>query len=192
MDAIADRAAALPLADLLAAAVLLAGIAAGLLRGLGRLFGSLLWTLLALWLGTLLAPILLGWMPNTAGAGDPRTLVDTFGVLSALVLVLPVVARVLGGSGTGGPREEAVRTHRVFGAVAGFAVACLLVTLALPFALRVDDLAARSLDARVPRLAAGLAGTLGPLFPEAFRAELDGLARGPDTNAPAGAPADAR
>ncbi|MCB9899579.1 MAG: CvpA family protein [Planctomycetes bacterium] len=183
MDRLAERAAALPLADLLTLAVLLAGAAWGIVRGLGRSFGSLLWTLLGLWLASVLAPILLGWMPNTDGVERPSTLVDTYGVLAALVLVLPLVARLLGGTGGGKKRAEDAGSHRAFGALTGFGSACLLVTLALPFAWRLDTLAARSAGARAPRAAAHVADALALLYPDAFREALHTLAADVDMDA---------
>lgn len=169
MEAARTWAASIPLADLLALAGLLACVAWGLLRGLGRAFGGLLWTLLALGLGAFLAPMILAWMPNTTGTDDPRTLMDTYGVLTGLILVLPLVARLLGG---GDKASTAPVGHRALGAVAGVATCALLVTLALPFAWRLEALAVRSAEARAPGPASVVAETLSALFPAAFRDEL--------------------
>ena len=180
MDGVRDMTSGVPAIVLVSAGLLILGLLWGLLRGLAPLFGSLLWVLLALGLGTTLAPVVLAQMPNTPLDHEGAAALDAFGVLAGVVLLLPVLARLLGsGAGKRKPPKDRAAAQRVFGAVTGLAVATLITTLVMPFALRLPTLADNDRQARAPTLAEGLAESLGLLYPAevgaSLRGELDTL-----------------
>jgi len=181
MDGARDMIQGLPAIDLVAVGLLLAGVLWGLLRGLARSFAGLLWVLLALGLGTTLAPVLLEHMPNTRVEHAGRATLNAFAALAGVLLLLPVLARVLG-SGAGKAKQPAARPtgQRLLGGVAGLAVAALLATLLMPFALRLPTLAARVEDAHAPAVAERLAGSLALVYPAELGASLRGELDGPE------------
>ena len=165
----------LPLLDWLALLACLAGALLGARSGLPRAFALLLWTLAALWLSRHLASHVAGWMPNSVDPADPqaagRIERPAFALLVAVVLAVPLVGRLIGGSGgkkKAGPEGQ----HKGFGAVAGLAVAVLLVTLALPFVRGVRWLGAGWERAAAPACASAVAEHAAWLYPPALREVL--------------------
>ncbi|HTE04677.1 MAG TPA: CvpA family protein [Planctomycetota bacterium] len=168
----------LPLVDWLALVFVLLGVVAGAMSGLPRAFGMLLWMLAALWLAHHLSAQVVSWMPNTAPAGDPSATLTAYGVITALVLALPVLGRVFGGSG-GKKKAAGQPQHKPFGALVGLLVACLFVTLLLPFARRVSFLERGWQQARAPALGSAVAEHATYLFPEAHREAIRPTRLGP-------------
>ena len=175
MDPLNSGEFALPLLDWIVIAVLLAGLVGGALAGLARSFGMLLWMVAALWLGHHLSGHVVDWMPNTADPADPVATANlrqlAFGVIAALVLLIPVLARVVGGA-AGKKKEGEAAQHKPFGALVGLVVATLFVTLALPFADRLGPLQESYTRANAPDMAAEFADNLTYLFPPAHRQAL--------------------
>jgi len=166
----------LPLLDWLALLLCLAGALLGARSGLPRAFALLLWTLAALWLARHLSAHVAGWLPNSVDPADPdaagRLERPAFALLVAAVLAVPVVGRLLGGAG--GKKRKAGKEgqHRGFGAVAGLAVAVLLVVSVLPFARGVGWLEAQWTRAAAPAAASAVAENAAWLYPPALRAAL--------------------
>ncbi len=165
----------LPLLDWLALLACLAGGLLGARSGLPRAFALLLWTLAALWLARHLSAHVAGWMPNSVDSADPQAAASleraAFALLVAVVLAVPVVGRLVGGSG-GKKKSGPEGQHKGFGAVAGLAIAVLLVTLALPFARGVRWLGAGWERAAAPACASAVAENLAWLYPPALREAL--------------------
>jgi len=161
----------LPVVDWFAIAVVIAGLALCAASGLARAFGMLLWMLAALWLGLHLSAHVVSWLPNTAEPGDPGPRRTAFALLATLVLLLPIIARVLGGSG-GKKKAGAEPQHKPFGALVGLLVAVLFLTLLLPFVRDLPWLREHWGQARSPALADGIAANMAYLYPEAHREGL--------------------
>ncbi len=161
----------LPIFDWLAVLVLLAGLAFGALSGLARTFGMLLWLLAALWLGAQLAAQFVEWMPNSAKADDPAAVLTAYGLIAAVVLLLPVVARIIGGA-AGKKKQGAEVRHKAFGAVTGLLVATLVLTWTAPWVHRFDVLARGWPNGHAPRAALQVADHATYLFPAAHREAL--------------------
>ena len=81
--------------DIIAIILIVMGVVMGALRGLGPVFGMLLWLMVSLWLGKVLTPVILGWMPNSPADGTSQ--LTTFGLVAGVLLILPSLARLLGG-----------------------------------------------------------------------------------------------
>ncbi len=160
-----------PLIDLLGAAFLLAGALGGMLRGLGPVFGRLLWAVMSLWLATTLSPVLLQWMPNTATSDAPASVLSTYGLMAALLLILPVLARLLGGSG-GRKRTPPDARDKPFGALVGVSWAALVLVLMLPFGARLPVLDEGFPTAHLPRAGAQLAEWLPWFYPAEHHAAI--------------------
>ena len=160
-----------PLIDWIALAALLAGLACGAMSGLARSFGMLLWLLAALWLGTHLAAQFVSWMPNSAKANDPAAVLTAFGLIAAVVVLLPILARIIGGAG-GKKKEGGEAKHKASGALVGLLAGTLLFCWAAPFAYRYEFLAKGWKDGRAPRAASAIADNVTYLFPEAHREAL--------------------
>ncbi len=161
----------LPIVDWLALAIVLLGVAAGAMAGLARAFGMLLWMLAALWLAHHLSAQVVSWMPNTAEPGDPSATLTAYGIITALVLTLPLIGRLIGGS-AGKKKATGEPQHKPFGALVGLFIACLFATLLLPYVRDLPYVANGYDEARAPALASGLADNMTYLFPEAHRAAL--------------------
>jgi len=161
----------LPIVDWFALGVVLVGVTAGTLAGLVRAFGMLLWMLAALWLAFHLSAQVVSWLPNTAEPGDPTVRLTAFGIITALVLTLPVLGRVLGGSG-GKKKVTDAPQHKPFGALVGLFIACLFVTLMLPFVRGLPYLGEHWEQAHAPALAGGLAENMAYLYPAEHREAL--------------------
>ena len=167
----------LPPIDWVVLLLLAAGTLLGSLAGLSRSFGLLLWTLAALWLGDHLSARVVDWMPNAVDPADPgsrdRVQLAACALIALLVLALPVAGRLVGGA-SGRKKSDAASTHKPFGALVGLVVTVLLITLLLPFARRLHWLRDDWALAHAPRAAAGVAGGVAWLYPEAQRAALRG------------------
>ncbi len=161
----------LPIVDWFAIAAVLIGLTAGALAGLARAFSMLLWMLAALWLANHLSAQVVSWLPNSAEPGDPTLRLTAFGVITALVLTLPVLGRVLGGAG-GKKKATGEPQHKPFGALIGLFIACLFVTLMLPFVRELPYLGEHWDEARAPALAGGLADNMTYLYPIEHRETL--------------------
>ena len=165
----------LPWLDWLSLLACLAGAFLGAAAGLPRAFGLLLWTLAALWLGHHLSAHVVDWMPNAVDPADPASReavqLPAFLVIAALVLLLPLAGRILGGA-SGKKRAGAKGQHKPFGALTGLVVAVLLVVLLLPFTRRLPWLGAGWERAAAPACAAVVADNAAWLFPEAHRNAL--------------------
>ncbi|MGQ0552888.1 MAG: CvpA family protein [Planctomycetota bacterium] len=187
LQSLEESASALALVDWLALGGLALGLVFGAIAGLGRSFATLLWLVAALWLGQLLAPQVIGWLPNTSTPDDPRAIRIAFTLLFLLIMTLPVLGRLLGGSGR--KKDGGETLHKPQGAVVGVLCALLLLILALPHARRCPPMN-RSFDrAHTPAAAARLADGLSFLYPEAHRLTLRPVeAAGPGAD-PAGASA---
>ena len=175
MDPLNSGDFALPLLDWIVIAVLAAGLAGGALAGLARSFGMLLWMVAALWLGHHLSGQVVEWLPNTADPADPVATANArqlaFGTIAALVLLVPVLARLVGGA-AGKKKEGEAAQHKPFGALVGLVVATLFVTLALPYIGRIGSAQATYARAHSPDVAADVADNLTYLFPPAHRQAL--------------------
>ena len=171
------------LIDLLALAWMLAGVLLGLTRGLAPLFSWLLWVLASLWLASVLAPVLVGWLPNTHGADGPQGRLLAYGSLAALSLGLPLLGRLLGNR-RGQPRQAAPKpSDRSLAVVAGLVCALLTLTLALPFVGNIPRLG-RSYDRAIAADTGRRVSELLPwLFPVEHRAALSELCQ-PTTTEP--------
>jgi len=165
----------LPLPDWIAIAILLAGLLAGAVSGLARSFALLLWMVAALWLGHHLSDRVVQWLPNSVDPEDPVALAGArlaaFGAIAALVLLVPLATRLLGGA-AGKKKAGESAQHKPFGALVGLAVAVLFVTLTLPWLLRIEPLRESWGRAATPELAASVAGHLTYLYPPAHRQAL--------------------
>jgi uncharacterized membrane protein required for colicin V production len=164
-------AAGLPFIDWLALCVVLAGIVGGAMSGLLRSVGTLLWLLAALWLGCHLAATFVSWMPNTAQRGDPGAILTAFGLIAAAVMVLPVVARIIGGA-AGKKKDRAQAKHKAFGAVVGLVSALLVLVWMAPYMHRYVVFARGWPVAKAPRMASAIADSTPYLFPDAHRLAL--------------------
>jgi uncharacterized membrane protein required for colicin V production len=160
--------ALLPIVDWLAIALVVAGVALGAVAGLARAFGALLWVVAALWLAHHLSGRVVSWMPNSAEPDDPAALRAAFGVLAAIVLLVPVLVRVLGGSG-GKKKAGAEPQHKPFGAVVGLVVAALLLVLLLPFVRGLPFVGDGYAQAVAPAVAGEVAEHATYLYPDAHR-----------------------
>jgi uncharacterized membrane protein required for colicin V production len=160
--------ALLPIVDWVAIALVVAGIVAGAVMGLTRAFGMLLWVVAALWLAHHLSGHVVSWLPNSVEPGDPAALRATFGAITAGVLLVPVLIRVLGGS-AGKKKTGAEPQHKPFGALVGLLVATLLLVLLLPFVRALPFVSADYARGRAPELAAGVAEHATYLYPAAHR-----------------------
>lgn len=167
----------LPPLDWLALLLCLAGALLGARSGLARAFALLLWTVAALWLARHLSAHVAGWLPNSIDPAEPgaagRLQRAAFALLVAVVLAVPAVGRLVGGPGgkkKAGPQGQ----HRGFGAVAGLAIAVLLVTAALPFARGVRWLGDDWPRAASPAGASAVADNAAWLYPPALRDALRG------------------
>jgi len=146
------------------------GIIMGVMRGLGPVFGMLLWLLVSLWLAQQLTPTILEWMPNSPS--DANSQLSAFGFISGVLLILPALARLLGGAG-GKKKSEPDATHRPFGVLVGLVCAVLLFTLLTPFVLRIDWVSDSYGKGRTPEVAVQAAETASWFFPEPHRAALE-------------------
>jgi uncharacterized membrane protein required for colicin V production len=171
--------ALLPLVDWIAIGLLLAGALLGLRSGLGRAFAFLLWLLAALWLGTHLSAQIVSWMPNTTPPDDPHAQRIAFGVVAAVVLLVPVFGRLLGGAAGKKKQDKAPPTHKPFGALVGLFNAVLLVTLLVPFLLGVSMVAQGAEQATAPRWAAAFADQMTYLYPAVHRDALREAGKAP-------------
>ena len=171
MDRAQDLLAGMIAVDWILAGLVLVGLVAGAAAGLGRVFGALLYLLVALWLGRVLAPAALGWLPNTAQPDDPRALFVAYGAVTGGLLVLPVLARILARRGDGRKREDR-GDHRVFGALVGGLAGAVLGVFVLPYLHEVAGLRAGWVGAPLPTAALRVADGLPWLYPEPHRRTL--------------------
>jgi hypothetical protein len=162
---------ALPAIDWIAIGACLVGLLTGALVGLGRAFGALLWVLAALWLAHHLSETVVGWLPNTTAPDDPSALRLAFAGIACLVLLVPIVARILGGA-AGRKRNKAPVSHKPFGALVGLTVAVVLLTAGLPYLAGLPWVGRQYPDATAPTCASGLADQLRWLFPPSHREAL--------------------
>ena len=82
--------------DWIALALLIGGYFYGLNKGLGAIFGMMLWLIAAMWVGRVLAPSLLEWMPNTSeAAGNWHSQFLAYGGITGTLLVLPLMGKIL-------------------------------------------------------------------------------------------------
>ena len=166
---------AVPLIDWFVLLLVLGGTALGAVVGLSRAFALLLWTLAALWLGHHLSARVVDWMPNSADPADPvaRAAVQrpAFATIAALVLALPLAARLLGGP-SGRKKAGAKGQQRAFGGLVGLVVTLLLLTLALPLLHALPVVGDGWEQATSPAWAAALADNVAWLFPAAHREAL--------------------
>lgn len=157
--------------DWIALALVVLGLVFGLMRGLGSAFAALLWTVAALWLGSSLAPTVLGWMPNTASADDARALTSTWGAIAAVIVALPLVGKAVGGS-LGRKADDHLSHNRYMGGLVGLLIAVLVTTATSVFAPRVDATAAGFGGAFAPEVARTVSDQARFLYPDFFRDEL--------------------
>jgi len=161
----------LPLIDWLAIAMVLAGLIGGALSGLLRSFSTLLWLLAALWLGSHLASQFVSWMPNSVQPYDLGATLVAFGLIAASVMLLPLVARIIGGA-AGKKKTGAEAKHKAFGAVVGLVCALLVFVWMAPFMHRYNVFARHWILGHAPPMAASIADGATWLFPEAHRIAL--------------------
>lgn len=166
----------LPIIDWIAIGLCLAGVLLGLRTGLGRSFALLLWLLAALWLGTNLSATIVRWMPNTTTPDDPHAQLVTYGIVAGVVLLVPIFGRLLGGAAGKKKKDKAPPTHKPFGALVGLFNAVLLVTLLLPFLIKLEAVDKDLAQATSPRWAATFAGHMTYLYPAVHRDALLGAA----------------
>lgn len=174
MDRITAWVPELAAVDILALAIIVLGVLVGTMRGLGPVFGMLLWVSLALWISSAAMPVVLGWMPNTADPGDPAAQRVAYGLLTAVLLGLPALARLLGGA-AGKKKEEPEPEYKLFGVLVSVVTSLLLFTLIAPYTTKVQ-LMAKTFDKGLsPIIASEVAGYATWLYPEAHRSKLDSL-----------------
>jgi hypothetical protein len=155
--------------DIIAVSILVMGVITGILRGLGPVFGMLLWLMVTLWLGTVLTPVILGWMPNSPN--DASTNLSAFGLVSGVLLVLPALARLLAGAG-GKKKKEPDPQFRPFGVLVGVLCGCIFFTLLTPFANRVSWVNESFGKGSFPAMAREISHTAPFLFPPSHRSAL--------------------
>lgn len=163
------------LLDILALIVIVAGLLQGLMRGLGPSFGLLLWLILALWLSNVLAPQVLSWMPNSGDPDDPGDVATAYAWLAALLVLLPAVAQLLGGSG-GKKKVDPEATNKFSAVIVGVVSSLLVLAWLTPYTQEVDALSDDLDHAFTPSVVSGVAEAASWLYPEAHRAELAALA----------------
>jgi hypothetical protein len=159
--------------DIIAVSILVMGAITGILRGLGPVFGMLLWLMASLWLGSVLTPVILGWMPNSPS--DASAQLSAFGLVSGVLLVLPALARLLGGAG-GKKKKDPVPQFRPFGVLVGLVCACIFFTLLTPYAHRVSWVSANFQNGSFPVLAREISDSASWLFPTSHRNALQNVA----------------
>lgn len=166
--------------DWIALAVVVLGLVFGLMRGLGSAFAALLWVVAALWLGSTLAPTVLGWMPNTADLDDGGALTSTWGTIAAVIVFLPLIGKLVGGS-LGRKADDHLSHNRYMGGLVGLLLAVLVTTAAAVFVPRVGVTASGYSEAFAPEVARTVADQARFLYPEFVRDELrrqiDGIPR---------------
>jgi hypothetical protein len=155
--------------DFIAIALMIMGIVMGIMRGLGPAFGMLLWLMVSLWLARELTPTVLGWMPNSPS--DAGSQLSAFGFISGLLLVLPALARLLGGAG-GKKKEDPAAQNRPFGVLVGIACAGILFTLLAPYANRVSWVSDTFGKGRFPVMAEEVSTRASWFFPAAHQNAL--------------------
>lgn len=165
------------LLDILALVIVLAGLLQGLMRGLGPAFGLLLWLIMALWLSRVLAPVVLGWMPNSGSANDAEAISNTYGFIGAILVLLPALAQLLGGTG-GKKKTDPEPQNKFSGVLVGVLSSLLVIAWLTPYTQEVDALAADLDHAYTPSIASGVAGAAEWLYPDGHRAMLEDLASG--------------
>ncbi|GJM23551.1 MAG: hypothetical protein DHS20C15_34660 [Planctomycetota bacterium] len=163
------------LLDILALIVIVAGLLQGLMRGLGPSFGLLLWLILALWLSNALAPQVISWMPNSGDPSDPEAVATAYAWLAALLVLLPAVAQLLGGSG-GKKKVDPEATNKFSAVIVGVVSSLLLLAWLTPYTQGVDALSEDLDSAYTPGVVTGVASAASWLYPEAHREELRALA----------------
>jgi len=163
------------LLDILALIVIAAGLLQGLMRGLGPAFGLLLWLILALWLSNALAPQVLSWMPNSGDPGDPRAVATVYAWLAALLVLLPAVAQLLGGSG-GKKKVDPEATNKFSAVIVGIVSSLLVLAWLTPYTQQVDALSDDLDSAYTPGIVSGVAEAASWLYPAAHRKQLRALA----------------
>ncbi len=161
----------LAVVDWISLALIILGLVFGLMRGLGTAFAALLWVVAALWLGSNLAPTVLGWMPNTAELDDSRALKTTWGVIAAVIVILPLIGKLVGGS-LGRKADDHITHNRYMGGLVGLLLAILVTTAATIFAPRLEVTAGGFGSAFAPEVATTVSDQARFLYPEHFRDEL--------------------
>ncbi len=156
--------------DCIALMLMLMGVIMGLMRGLGPVFGMLLWLMVSLWLAQVLTPTVLGWMPNSPN--DNASQLTAFGFISGVLLILPALARLLGGAG-GKKKIDPVATYRPFGVLVGIACAAMLFTLLAPFANRVSWVSESFGEGAAPLVAEEVSDRASWFFPLSHRDALE-------------------
>ena len=159
----------LAIIDLIAMGLLAMGVIMGLMRGLGPAFGMFLWLLVALWLSTVLTPVILDWMPNSSG--DVTAQLTAYGVVASVLLLLPALARLLGGAG-GKKKKDPEATYRPFGVLIGLLSAMLFFTLLAPYAYRVSFVSKNFGEGNFPSLAVYVSENVNWLFHDSHRSAL--------------------
>lgn len=155
--------------DFIAVALMIMGIIMGLMRGLGPAFGMLLWLMVSLWLARELTPTVLGWMPNSPS--DAGSQLSAFGFIAGLLLVLPALARLLGGAG-GKKKVDPAAVNRPFGVLVGVACAAIVFTLLAPYANRVSWVSRTFGQGTAPIMAQDISERASWFFPAAHRDAL--------------------
>ncbi|MDG2148728.1 MAG: CvpA family protein [Planctomycetota bacterium] len=169
MDGVENWLSGVAAIDIIAVALMLMGVAMGLMRGLGPAFGMLLWLMVSLWLARTLTPTVLGWMPNSPI--DTSSQLSAFGLIAGLLLVLPALARLLGGAG-GKKKEDPAAQHRGFGVLVGIACAGILFTLLAPYANRMQWVSSTFGRGAFPVMAEQVSDGASWFFPAAHREAL--------------------
>jgi len=164
--------------DVIALVLLVMGVIMGVLRGLGPVFGMLLWLMISLWLGKVLTPVIIDWMPNSPAEGSAK--LTTFGLVAGVLLVLPSLARLLGGAG-GKKKAEPAPQYKPFGVLVGIACAIVFFTLLTPFAYRVPFVSKTFNQGHGPTMALEVAESATWLFPPDFRSALKSAGAGAPT-----------
>jgi len=159
--------------DWIAIALLLGGLFMGFNKGLGKVFAMLLWLVAAMWLGKSLAPRIIDWMPNAAGDVPESSQFTAYGAVAAVVLGLPLVAKILGGPLGKKKTGDAEVYNNYMGSLVGVVNAALFFTLLVPYAYRLEFVNSSYPTARSPAVASVVADSVSFLYPTIFRDELE-------------------
>ncbi len=159
--------------DWIAIALLLGGLFMGFNKGLGKVFAILLWLVAAMWLGKSLAPRIIEWMPNSGGDAPDGGQFAAYGSIAAVVLGLPLVAKLLGGPLGKKKTGDAEVYNNYMGSLVGLVNATLFFTLVVPYAYRLEFVSSSYPTARSPAVASIVADNVSFLYPPVFRDELE-------------------